>query len=457
MLLAALLLLLSSSPSSSSSPPAAPLRGAGLRGAGSRGANGVSTTFARVPLRSLLVRSGGPRPLLEELRGAVAAPQRWVTHDDFAERRDTYPAAAREHEVRIRNYDEMQFFGELGVGTPPQLISVVFDTGSGHMIIKGAACTHCQGGDDPGYDRTKSSSYRKTDLPMGVHYSSGQVSGFEAHETISLAGYAAPDVLVSVAQSEGSLFAGFHFDGIMGLSLIVERNHDTDLFSQIIRANPAMDPVFALYLTPHRNQQGSELSVGGYDPSKAAPTAAWHFVPVLKYPSAHMYTYWAVRMTDFHAEAAQGGASANACASLGEGGASPHCTAIVDSGTTFLAVGMRYFDGVMKDVLRGQPDCRFQSATQQYACFGTSVASFPTLRFSFGKGATFHIKPSEYVQDMGAEQGLLPRLRKHNTGNGLQFWIFGDFFMRKYYTVFDHGFMRLGFACAVGQEAACRG
>ena len=41
-----------------------------------------------------------------------------------------------------------------------------------------------------------------------------------------------------------------------------------------------------------------------------------------------------------------------------------------------------------------------------------------------------------------------PRLRRHES-NGLQ-WIFGDYFIRKYLTVFDHARRRIAFATAVG-------
>ena len=42
--------------------------------------------------------------------------------------------------VHLTNLENMQFFGEIGVGTPPQTVTVVFDTGSGSFVVAGSDC-----------------------------------------------------------------------------------------------------------------------------------------------------------------------------------------------------------------------------------------------------------------------------------------------------------------------------
>jgi hypothetical protein len=57
----------------------------------------------------------------------------------------------------------MQFFGDIEVGTPPQPLSVIFDTGSGNLLLVSGGCVsgaqngRCQG-DGNGYNRQASST-----------------------------------------------------------------------------------------------------------------------------------------------------------------------------------------------------------------------------------------------------------------------------------------------------------
>ena len=45
-----------------------------------------------------------------------------------------------------------------------------------------------------------------------------------------------------------------------------------------------------------------------------------------------------------------------------------------------------------------------------------------------------------------------PRLRKNMDHPQENVYIFGDFFIRKYYTLFDRGAQQVAFACAAGRD-----
>jgi hypothetical protein len=62
--------------------------------------------------------------------------------------------------MKMINHHDMAYYGEIEVGTPPQKIIAVFDTGSSNTWVLNKKVFK---NDDPAYDDTKSSTVKRSD------------------------------------------------------------------------------------------------------------------------------------------------------------------------------------------------------------------------------------------------------------------------------------------------------
>ena len=92
--------------------------------------------------------------------------------------------------VALKDFMNAQYFGEIGLGNPPQPFTVVFDTGSANLWVPSA---HCKGFIiacllHRRYTSAKSSTYTRAGAPFSIKYGSGSMSGFTSIDSLSIGG-----------------------------------------------------------------------------------------------------------------------------------------------------------------------------------------------------------------------------------------------------------------------------
>jgi len=75
--------------------------------------------------------------------GEEMVGETWLGVDDEKMVAVSKPPSEEASTVQLKDYYNNQYVGVLGVGSPPQLLSVVFDTGSSDIWIPARGCSEC--------------------------------------------------------------------------------------------------------------------------------------------------------------------------------------------------------------------------------------------------------------------------------------------------------------------------
>ncbi|KAJ7753740.1 acid protease [Mycena metata] len=165
---------------------------------------------------------------------------------------------------------DLQWFGNISVGTPPQNVSVVFDTGSSTLefasTLCGSACDN-----QVKFDSTKSSTFVDKKTTSSITFSTGvgvdpvigsnyKLTLRAATDTVTVGGLSAPKVALNLITSQTAKFAIDPFSGIQGMSAQAQ-----GFFAALTKQG--LPSLFSLYLTPQAIG-GAELTIGGIDNTK---------------------------------------------------------------------------------------------------------------------------------------------------------------------------------------------
>merc|ERR1712159_74410 len=319
-------------------------------------------------------------------------------------------------EVKINDYQNAQYYGQATVGTPPQTFNVIFDTGSANLWVPNSK-VGLRGLMKHKYDSSKSSTYVKNGTEFKIQYGSGPVSGIWSQDVMTIGGLAAPHqdfAEVEDASGLGLAYAIGKFDGILGMGWDrISVDGVMTPVHNLINSGELSEPVFAFYLG---DSAPGTLIMGGTDSS--------HYTGDFAYVPLKSEDYWRIELDDLKV----GGTSMTTCK-----------TAIVDSGTSLLA-------GPKDDVTKIATKLGATSVMNKEWIFSSCDKGGPDITVTLG-GKDYTFKFADYTIKSGSTCLFAMMGIDVPAPNG-PLWILGDVFMRKYYTVFDWGQKRLGFATA---------
>ncbi|OQS06559.1 gastricsin, aspartyl protease family A01A [Thraustotheca clavata] len=337
--------------------------------------------------------------------------------------------------VPLTNYVEFQFYGEISIGTPPQKLQVCFDTGSSDLWVPGAECDHCAGTHRFAHN-ISSTFLQASDPNFTVAYGSGGARGISGTETISVAGYTASEVPFGVVQHEQASLSNMKADGLLGLAFdgLATISHPP-AFMLLVLQNANLQPQFAFYLTPDPNSEGSELILGGGDPSWLDGATYMNFDVV---PQYGYWTFWRV-----HVHSLFIGNRLNAC--------DAGCIAFIDTGTSLLGVPANLYAGVLDAIAQyaTRAGCYCTLTAYGYQCYMCSNNNFPPLRIGFGGSAYFILEGEDYTLCMGATCLVLIQ------PSGQDMWTVGDVFLKKFRSLYDVHKRTVSFLCPDDSPNMC--
>lgn len=384
-----------------------------------------------------------------------------------------------------------EYFGKVEVGDPPQVFEVLFDTGSGNLILPATGCRSMACNFHRKYDAShsrKSMSHSAGEDPhandeilpgvtvrdmMGgddgqthvtLTFGQGAVKGHLVTDKVCLGGMSedlrgstllqekkddpedsAPPCAGTVnfvgAEEESGNFLEISADGILGLGgkeLSIAGGYN--LLGALKDSNALGKPMFAVFLN---GQGGGEITFGGY---KEEHLGGGEGQGLVWTDVVGTEGYWQVKVDDVSVN----GNPLNLGQVCGNGG----CSGVLDTGSSMFALPTPVLEK-FKTALLGNELAK----QQEFPC--EKVSSLPELSFGIA-GQDFGVKPADYTAPTktgGCALAMLPSDGgAGNVGGGddsnidQSTLILGTPFLRGVLSVYDMSDdgMRVGLAKAAG-------
>jgi len=445
----------------------------------------VGTEDAKVTARN--VNAAGLVSAADGTEMALQAASATMPYDLVSEA----PLIVPVHRIMIgegteEEYVRSAYYATLKLGSPHQLLSVVFDTGSGQVVLPSSYCasptckmkrryrrSSSQTGRDINFDGSEAFPGVPRDT-MTVTYGTGQVTGVvvedvvcmkDTAETVALNQSAARKFgqgkgldpgcvtmrFVAATRLAADPFESFPFDGIVGLGLQGLSQNRNFNFMQILGDHlhdlgSNMPNTFGMFLA-NAGAETSEIAFGGWTSSHALEPISWR--PIDDPETGH----WIIPVRGLRIN----GQLLDFCKD-------GTCKAAVDSGTSLLSVPSKVFPRIFEKL-------RYQAPKAGHCLGSGPLLQIELERFTIVLGPREYasIREERIVKKKKLKAGNIDKpqgrtdLRCFPTLMSMDFvdmipklFILGEPVLRKYYTVYDAQEQRVGIARAAHRSGPKR-
>jgi saccharopepsin len=318
------------------------------------------------------------------------------------------------------------YFGRLDIGHPAQSFSVVFDTGSGNLLVPADDCQSEACHKHDRFYQSKSPSAREvscegTPLVEGeepphdevtITFGTGEIWGRCLQDKICIGSVCDRGSFIAATYESRNPFESFAFDGVLGLGLLsMSQGEDFNIMHRMQTHDALKQSLFSVFLSD-LDAERSEVTFGEVKHEHLASDLFWVNV-------ARDSGYWEVQIADITID----DHPQDLC---------PNCYVAVDTGTSELAGPSDVVD-TLAEKLNVLMDC-------------SNYDSLPKLGFVVGDHI-LNLEPTDYVDKDGSrcDVSLMPLDVPPPKG---PLFVFGIPFLQKFYTVYDEANRRIGFGVA---------
>jgi len=246
-----------------------------------------------------------------------------------------------------------------------------------------------------------------------ITFGTGSITGTCARDSVCIGSICAPGDFIASTEESDTPFADFSFDGVLGLALpSMAQSPNFSLMGQLAQRGALKRPLFSVFLSEVEGEI-SEVTFGDIVDEHMASELFW--VPVTGTAG-----YWEVRIEDITLDGKKQGICKD-------------CKVAVDTGTSQLAGPTEIIQDLTR-ALGARSDC-------------SNYKSLPKLGFIIG-GRILSLAPSEYMTNSEGTYCDVSLMSIDVPPPRGPLFVFGIPFLTKYYSVYDHGTNRVGFAVA---------